>query len=871
MTPVRRQYLRIKRRFPDAVVLFRLGDFYETFDDDARLASKELDIVLTSRSMGKNLKVPMAGIPAHALETYLARLVKRGYKVAICEQLSDPSDSRGLVERDVVRVVTPGTVVEPSLLDQKANNYLAAVLLEGDYAGLSYVDISTGEYFAAQLPCPEVSLELERLSPAEVLAPEGQEQSSGPVDWVVTTQPPEVFEPERAGELLLDHFKVATLESFGCAHLPLAVGAAGAILEYLAQTQRSTLVEVETLRTYSTSRYMTLDHQTRRNLELFQEDRPSGSGPSLCSTLDLTRTPMGGRLLRRWLGQPLLDVGEITWRQDAVELFYSTLPVRDETRTLLSGIGDMERVVHRVRMGVAAPRELVALKAGLEVASDLMAVTERRDGPAVSWWWKGIQHCEDVVALIGAAIAPEPQGDPGEGGVIVDGFAPELDELRLASYNAREYIAGLELRERERSGVKSLKVGYNRVFGYYIEVSNPNLSQVPSDYMRRQTLVGGERFITPELKEYESLVLNAKERIEELERTVYRQVCAQIGERVQAIGQLAGAVAHTDVFASLGEVAFRYGYVRPHLIEGDDIEIKGGRHPVVERAMPSGSFVPNDVHLSTTDAQLVVLTGPNMAGKSTYIRQVALIVLMAQVGGFVPAESATLGLVDRIFTRVGLQDDLTTGKSTFMVEMLETASILNQATPRSLVILDEIGRGTSTYDGLSIAQSVAEYIHNSHRLGCKTLFATHYHELTRLADVLPRVKNYNVAVSEEGGEVVFLHRIVPGSADRSYGIQVAQLAGLPKTVIVRAWEVLREMEDDGSLRRTGPGARRGRREAPIQMPLFGGASTAMEELMKLDVSNMTPIEAINALYDLQRKSTDAAGEADTARRLEKGE
>ena len=865
MTPVRRQYLRIKRRFPDAVVLFRLGDFYETFDDDARLASKELDIVLTSRSMGKNLKVPLAGIPAHALEPYLARLVKRGHKVAICEQLSYPADSRGLVERDVVRVVTPGTVLEPSLLDQNANNYLAAVLLEGDHAGLSYVDITTSEYFATQLACPEVSLELERLSPAEVLVPEGQEQSSGPADWVVTTQPPEVFEPERACELLLDHFKVATLESFGCADLPLAVGAAGAILEYLTQTQRGTLLEFETLRTYSTSRYMTLDHQTRRNLELFQEDRPLGSGPSLYSTLDLTRTPMGGRLLRRWLGQPLLDVGEITRRQDAVELFYSNLSVRDQTRTLLSGIGDMERTAHRVRMGVAAPRELVGLKGGLEAASDLMAVTEGGDGPAVSWWWKGIQRCADVVALIGAAIAPEPQGDPGEGGVIVDGFSPELDELRQASHNAREYIAGLELRERERSGIKSLKVGYNRVFGYYIEVSNPNLPQVPSDYMRRQTLVGGERFITPELKEYESLILNAKERIEELERTVYRQVCAQIGERAQSIGQLAGAVAHTDVFASLGEAAFRYGYVRPHLTEGEDMEIKGGRHPVVERAMPSGSFVPNDVYLSTADAQLVVLTGPNMAGKSTYIRQVALIVLMAQVGGFVPAESATLGLVDRIFTRVGLQDDLTTGKSTFMVEMLETASILNQATPRSLVILDEIGRGTSTYDGLSIARSVAEYIHNSPRLGCKTLFATHYHELTRLADVLPRVKNYNVAVSEEGDRVVFLHRIVPGGADRSYGIHVAQLAGLPRTVIVRAWEVLREMEGDGRLSRTGPGARRGRREAPLQMPLFGGAATVLEELMKLDVSNMSPIEAINALYDLQRKSTDPAGEVDTAR------
>ena len=861
MTPVRRQYLRIKHRYPDAIVLFRLGDFYETFDEDARIASKELDIVLTSRSMGKGMKVPLAGVPAHALESYLARLIKKGHKVAICEQLSDPAASKGLVERDVVRVVTPGTVMEPSLLAQKANNYLAAVAFEGEEAGLSYVDISTGEFRTTQLHWDELVIELDRLSPTEVLVPEGHELPAGTGDYGVTPIPPSYVAHEGAQQMLLYHFGVVTLEPFGCSDLPLAVAAAGAIVEYLMETQRGSLSELDTLNTYSTSEFMALDRQTRRNLELLQGGRWGGDGPSLYGTLDLARTPMGGRLLKRWLGQPLLDVAALTRRQDAVSFFHSDLARRQTTIAVLSQIGDMERVVNRVRLGVAVPRELVALKTGLEASSRLMDLFREEDAGDIAWLRGQMHTCDDIVALMEAALAPEPTGPPGDGDVIRDGFSTELDEVKLASRNAREYIAGLERKERQETGIKNLKVGYNRVFGYYIEVTNPNLSQVPASYMRRQTLVGGERYITPELKEYESRILNAREQIEELERSLYVQVCRQISERAQAISSLAQGIAHLDVFAAFAEAASRFGYVRPVLTDGAEIEIRAGRHPVVERVIPLGTFVPNDIHISAGDAQLVILTGPNMAGKSTYIRQVALIVLMAQIGSYVPAESASIGLVDRIFTRVGLQDDLATGQSTFMVEMVETASILNQATPRSLVILDEIGRGTSTYDGLSIARSVAEYIHNSPRLGCRTLFATHYHELTQLASTLPRVRNYTVAVSEEGGEVVFLHRIVPGGADRSYGVHVARLAGLPGAVISRAWEVLRDLEKNGR-RERGPKAARNRRTAAQQMPLFDPVSPLLEELMALDTSNMTPLEAINVLYELQQRARSSVGGAD---------
>ena len=863
MTPIRRQYLTIKQRYPDAIVLFRLGDFYETFDEDARLASRELDIVLTSRSMGKGHKVPMAGVPAHSLDSYLARLIKKGHKVAICEQLSDPAASKGLVERDVVRVVTPGTVLEPSLLDQKANNYLAAVAVEGDQAGLAYVDITTGEFATTQLPTDELPLELDRLSPAELLVPQGEDvrenhASSQPVElggYTITPIAPSAFEYEDGRQAILNHFGVVTLEPFGCANLPLAVGAAGAVVEYLGQTRQSSLGKLATLNTYSTGAFMTLDHQTRRNLELFEGGRWGSAGPSLFSTLDLTRTPMGGRLLRRWLGQPLLDIEELTRRQNAVDYFQRDLLTREHALTHLSQISDIERVLNRIRLGAAAPRELVSLRASLGAASRLLDLFQERDSQAISWLQTRMQPCDEVVALIDAALAPDPAGEPGEGNVVKEGFSPELDELRLASRNARGYIAGLEQKEKERSGIKTLKVGYNKVFGYYIEVSNAHLTQVPADYIRRQTLVGGERFITPELKEYESLILNARERIEELERGLYRQVCGQICGFAYAINSLAEGVAHIDVFVALAEAASRYGYVRPRLTDMDGLEIKGGRHPVVERVMPPGTFVPNDTCLSNSDSQLMVVTGPNMAGKSTYIRQVALIVLMAQVGSFVPAESATLGLVDRIFTRVGLQDDLATGQSTFMVEMVETASILNQATSRSLIILDEIGRGTSTYDGLSIAKSVVEYIHNSPRLGCKTLFATHYHELTQLASTLPRVRNYTVAVSEEGGDVVFLHRIVPGGADKSYGIHVAQLAGLPRAVIHRAWEVLGELEGDRHHEKTRE-IGGSRKAATLQIPLFSDMSALVEELSRMDVSNMTPLEAINKLYELQKKAVE---------------
>ena len=866
LTPIRRQYLDVKRRYSDAIVLFRLGDFYETFDEDARLASRELDIVLTTKSMGKNTKVPLAGIPAHSLESYLARLIKKGYKVAICEQLSAPAASKGLVERDVVRVVTPGTVVEPSLLENKANNYLAAVVVEGDQAGVAYADITTGEFSTTQLALGALILELERLSPAEVLVPQEQGLPDGAGEYTVSDVPPADFQHDSARQVLLDHFGVVTLESFGCDHLPLAVGAAGALVEYLARTQRDSVGQMDSLSTYSIGRYMTLDRQTRRNLELFEGGRWGGGGPSLFSTIDLTRTPMGGRLLRRWLGQPLLDVEELDLRLDAVAAFHGNLLMRGRTLELLSKITDLERMLNRIRLGVVAPRELQALRAGLEATSRLLHLLRGDGGEAVAWSLKGTHPCQDVVAVIEAAIAPEPAGDPGEGNVVREGFSPDLDQLRLASRDARGYIAGLERKERERTGIKTLKVGYNRVFGYYIEVSNPNLPQVPDDYVRRQTLVGGERFITPELKEYESLILNAKERIDELERALYRQVCGQIGERAQAIGSLAEGVGHVDAFAALAEVASRYGYVRPHLNQGDGIDISGGRHPVVERVLPPGTFVPNDTQLAASDAQLLVITGPNMAGKSTYIRQVAIIVLMAQIGSFVPAQSATVGLVDRIFTRVGLQDDLATGQSTFMVEMVETASILNQATPRSLVILDEIGRGTSTYDGLSIARSVVEHIHNDPRLGCKTLFATHYHELTQQAATLPRLRNYTVAVSEEEGQVVFLHRIVPGGADKSYGIHVAQLAGLPGSVIVRAWEVLRALEAPHSNSQDGASPTSARKSGSQQMPLFSEPSPLLEELSRIDVSNMTPLEAINKLYELQQKARAPDGKGDQPQR-----
>jgi len=853
ITPIRQQYLRIKKKYPQAVVLFRLGDFYETFDDDAKLASRELEIVLTSREMGKGHRVPMAGIPYHALDNYLARLINRGYKVAICEQVTKPVETRGLVQREVVRLVTPGTVVEPSLLDSKSNNYLVSLVLADDAAGIAYVDITTSEFATTQVPFHRAVPELERLKPSEIITAESSELSGLGLAASVTRLDDYWFELEVARQTMLDHFGVATLDGYGCGHLPLALSAAGAIVHYLQETQKGVLGQLTRLTTYSTDSFMALDEQTQRNLELFQSSRLGTIGGSLLSIIDLTRTAMGGRLLKRWLGQPLLDIAELNRRQDAIGWFCGNTLACSQTISLLGEVADIERLINRIKGGIAAPRELVSLRRSLEVIPRLGQVLE-----SVDWLKEELKPCPEVVDLISRAIV-EPPGSLDEGGVVRQGFAEELDSLRQASKNAKQYLADLERKERERTGIKSLKVGFNKVFGYYIEISKSNLPQVPKEYIRKQTLVGGERFFTPELKEYESLILNAQDRMAELEGQLFRQVCNQVGAESERISASANALANIDVFSSLAEVAVRYSYVRPKLTTDSEIVISQGRHPVVERSLVEGSFIPNDVYLSNDDAQLIVLTGPNMSGKSTYLRQLALIVLLAQIGSFVPAAFATIGLVDRIFTRIGAREDLPAGQSTFMVEMVETANILNNATPRSLIILDEIGRGTSTYDGLSIARAVAEYIHSYPGLGAKTLFATHYHELVELASFLPRVKNFNVAVSEQGGEVTFLYKIVPGGVDKSYGIHVAKLAGLPKSVVHRAREVLAELEEDSrtaSARRSLKGQRRRKETVPEQLPLLGQKSPLMEELEKLDIDSLTPLEAITKLYELQKKARE---------------
>ncbi|MDP2954327.1 MAG: DNA mismatch repair protein MutS [Chloroflexota bacterium] len=863
-TPIRRQYLRLKQQYPEAILFFRLGDFYETFDEDAQLASRELEITLTSRDMGKGLRVPMAGIPHHALDHYLARLIAKGHKVALCEQLSEPTKGRELVQRDVVRVVTPGTVVEPDLLEQKSNNYLAAVVSEGEEAGIAYVDITTGEFATTQLPTTGVAAELERLHPSEVLLAPGSLSLELPPPSPPTTHLREALDRERAEETLRDHFGALSLEAFGCAGLPLAIRAAAAILCYLQDTQKGALGQLARLATYSTASFMALDPQTRRNLELFQSSRWGQSSGSLLSVLDRTKTAMGGRLLKGWLGQPLLDIKQIVQRHEAVAWLVSHPRSRAQVVSLLGKMGDIERLTNRAGGGIATPRDMVALRRSLELIPQIREALEMKEGEESSQEASEregsatvvgeFQPCPDQVELLARSLVDDPPPAVGEGNAIRPGFSPELDALRSASRDARQYLADLEHTERERTGIKSLKVGYNRVFGYYIEVTSAHLGKVPADYIRKQTLTGGERFYTPQLKEYESLILNAEERMAEMEGALFRQVCQQVAASAPRLLGVASALARLDVLTSFAEAAAQHGYARPDMTEDDALSIAAGRHPVVERALVGEGFVPNDTYLSNRDCQIIVLTGPNMAGKSTYLRQVALIVLMAQVGSFVPAASARLGVVDRIFTRVGLQDDLVTGRSTFMVEMMETAHILNHATPRSLIILDEIGRGTSTYDGLSIARAVVEFIHNHPRLGAKTLFATHYHEMVEMAQVLPRVKNFNVAVTEEGGKVVFLRQIIPGGADKSYGIHVAQLAGLPRPVIHRAQEVLAELEGNPHPRVK---ARPKTPPPPAQLPLLGAPSPALEELSRLDISSLTPLEAITKLYELQKKAKEA--------------
>ena len=847
VTPLRQQYLDIKRQHQDAIVFFRLGDFYETFDDDAKVASRELDIVLTSRPVSKGVRVPMAGIPHHAVENYLSRLIDKGYHVAICEQVSDEQEN-GLVPREVVRIVTPGTVVEPALLQHQNNNYLAAIFILDDHAGIAYADISTGEFASTELSGKDifnqVRAEIHRLHPSEVLWPDTLPEPEGFPGFLSNCESWH-FELARCTENLKAHFEVKTLDGFGLRGKPMAVRAAGAILSYLEDTQRQSLKLLTNLHTYSLDEFMVLDAETRRNLELTETIRSGKTKGSLLSILDHTQTPMGGRLIHQWVSKPLLDVDQINTRLDAVEAFYKNGLLRAETAEVLADVDDLERLTNRVISGHAIPRDLVAIRENLVRLPKIKAIF-KEDIPALSGILSRIRECKDSLALLQTAIQDEPPATLANIGIIRKGFSTELDNILDSSKHARDWIAGLEKAEKARTGIKTLKVGYNKVFGYYIEVTRSNTDLVPEEYIRKQTLVNAERYITPELKEYETLVLNAEDQIREIEGRVFAQVCQELAEGAQDMLETARALAELDAYVSLAETAALNDYHRPEVIDEKCLEIEDGRHPVVEKLRLSERFVPNDAIFD--DGEIIrVITGPNMSGKSTFLRQVALIVLMAQMGSFVPADKAKIGLVDRIFTRIGAQDEIHAGQSTFMVEMIEAANILHNATSRSLLILDELGRGTSTYDGVSIAWAMIEYIHSHPDLKATTLFATHYHELTQLAELFPGVRNYNVAVSEADGKVVFLHKIVPGGADRSYGIHVAQIAGLPKPVIQRANEILRQLEDSsGTTLEQKTTSRQ-------QLTLFPENNPLLEAFKDLDINSITPIEALNLLYDWKRK------------------
>ena len=859
-SPAHRQYLAIKQQYPDAILLFRLGDFYEMFDEDAKIGAQALQITLTSRQFARGDRVPMAGIPHHALQGYLKRFVRLGLKVAICEQLTEPG--KGLVERDVVRVVTPGTLIEPSLLEASQNNYLAAVNPRKDGFGLAYVDVTTGEFAVTEFTGANASAALEfellRLNPAECLAP--GEDLPVQLPGHLTIHDDYRFDPDTAREALCRQFNVRSLEGFGCDGMPAAIGSAGAIVSYLERTNRSLLGLLSGLRTYQVSSFMTLDRYTRRNLELLESARAGGVRGSLLWVLDRTQTSMGGRLLRRLIGQPLLEVEPLNARLDAVSELYDLPVLRAQLRSALVRVADVERLTGRICQGVATSHDLLALHGSLGCLLELQALLSDARCAELQRIRDQIDPCADIADHIGRAVADGvgsrerkdrrelADGPLGEG-LIRPGYHAELDEMKASIRDSRQWIAQLEPVEQQRTGIKSLKVGYNKVFGYYIEVSNANASLVPQNYIRKQTLVSAERFITPELKEHEARILQAEDRIDSLERKVFAELLEAIARESARLFATADALAHLDVYRAWADVASQHSYIRPELATDDRLEIVAGRHPVVEVSQDEESFIPNDCELDCLARQILLITGPNMGGKSTYLRQVALIVLMAQVGSFVPAERARIGLVDRIFTRVGAQDDIAAGQSTFMVEMVETANILNHATSRSLLILDEVGRGTSTYDGLAIARAVVEHIHD--HIGARTLFATHYHELTGLADRFKRIHNANVAVAEDGADVIFLHRVVPGGADRSYGIHVARLAGLPHEVTERAKEALYDLETQAQ------NGHRSRRRRAQQLAFFGEpsdrASQVLEELLALDVSSLTPLEALTRLYELQRK------------------
>ncbi len=802
LTPLMKQYREIKRQHLDAILLFRMGDFYEMFDQDAVTASKVLEITLTARNKSKGIETPLCGFPYHAVEGYIAKLIRRGFKVAVCEQVEDPKLAKGIVKREVIRVVTPGTVLDSNLLDAKDNNYLASLYPAKDGFGLSFLDISTGDFIMAEVAgsdnLAELDMLLARFTPREIVLPGESEPGPGlsqllrQYTQAINTCDDWTFDITTALRTLLDHFKVASLEGFGCSGMKHGISAAGAALRYIEETQKTGLANVRRIKPFIVREHLVLDASCQRNLELVKNIYDGSSKGTLLTALDFTVTAMGGRKLREWLLNPLMNAAEIEHRLDAVAEFKDDHQLRSNLMTALGAVYDLERLISRVSLGAANARDLLALKQSFTALPRIHEQLVRCNARLIYDMAQEWDDLEEVRQLIDSAISDDPPYTLREGKLIKKGHNAELDELRSISSEGKGWIAGIELRERERTGINSLKVSYNRVFGYYIEVTKTNLANVPQDFIRKQTLANAERFITPELKEYEDKVLGAEEKILDLEYRLFQQVRESVAASTVRIQDMARKLAVLDCLASLAEAAARNNYSRPVILDGDVLRITEGRHPVVEQLALEERFIPNDTLLDCEENQLVMLTGPNMAGKSTYMRQVAVITIMAQMGSFVPAREAQVGIVDRVFTRIGASDFITRGQSTFMVEMNETANILNNATDRSLIILDEIGRGTSTFDGISIAWAVAEYIHT--KIRARTLFATHYHELTELALTMDRVKNYTVAIKEWNDQIIFLRRVVEGGADKSYGIQVARLAGLPPAVIQRAREVLANLE-----------------------------------------------------------------------------
>ena len=875
LTPLMKQYRDIKRQHLDAILLFRMGDFYEMFDQDAVTASKILEITLTARNKSKGIETPLCGFPYHAADGYIAKLIRRGFKVAVCEQVEDPKLAKGIVKREVIRVVTPGTVLDANLLDAKDNNSLACLYPAKDGFGLAFLDISTGDFIVTEIAgadnFAEIDNLLARFTPREILLPKAYRPDEGLLELLrlytqaINTCDDWTFDTATALRTLLEHFQVASLEGFGCAGLKAGISAAGAAIRYIEETQKTGLVNIRRIRPLRPRANMVLDASCQRNLELVRNIYDGSSKGTLLSVLDFTVTSMGGRKLREWLLNPLLDAGEIEHRLDAVAEFKENHQRRSDLRTALRSVYDLERLISRVSLGAANARDLLALKQSFiqlpTIRKSLADCNSRMIFEMTESW----DELQVIFGLIDKAIHEDPPYTLREGRLIKKGYDAELDELRSISSEGKGWIAGIEQRERERTGISSLKVSYNRVFGYYIEVSNARRESVPQDYIRKQTLTNAERFITPELKEYEEKVLGAEEKILDKEFRLFQQVRDSVAQATVRIQDMAGKLAVLDCIASLAETAAKNNYNRPVILEGDTLTIIEGRHPIIEQLSAEERFIPNDTFLDCEKNQIMILTGPNMAGKSTYMRQVALIALMAQMGSFVPAGEAQIGIVDRIFTRVGASDFITRGQSTFMVEMNETANILNNATDRSLIILDEIGRGTSTFDGISIAWAVAEYIHRA--LRARTLFATHYHELTDLALTMDRVKNHTVAIKEWNDQIIFLRRVVEGGADKSYGIQVARLAGLPQKVIERAREVLANLEkaefnelgEPVAASHSAPegGGKKSATPKGVVEPQLGlfasEAGLLFKEIADLNLDSMTPLEALNKLCDLKKK------------------